>query len=135
MIFFLSGFGGSLDSTSKIIGPVLRFLFPDAPPETLAFYHFYIRKAAHVTAYAILALLAYRAFVGARRRAVWAIIVVTVVAILDETNQAFNPARSGAITDVFLDLCGGAAALIGVIVFARRGPKATSSAPRESTPG
>jgi len=131
VIFFLSGFGGSFDNTSRFIGPLLRFFFPDAPPETLAFYHFYIRKAAHFTAYAILALLAYRAFVGARRRAVWAIIVVTVVAILDETNQAFNPARSGAITDVFLDLSGGVAALIGVTVFARRGTKAKSS-PRQS---
>ena len=135
MIFFLSGFGGSLDSTSKIIGPVLRFLFPDAPPETLAFYHFYIRKAAHVTAYAILALLAYRAFENLRRRAWFSLVMVALVASLDETNQAFNPARTGAIADVFLDLSGGVAALIGVIVFARRGPKAKSSAPRESTPG
>ena len=133
MIFFLSGFGGSFDNTSRLIGPLLRFFLPDAPPETLAFYHFYIRKAAHFTAYAILALLAYRAFVNLGRRASISLVVVALVAVLDETNQAFNPERTGAITDVFLDLSGGAAALIGVNVFVRRGTKAKSSAPREST--
>jgi len=133
VIFFLSGFGGSFDNTSRLIGPLLRFFLPDAPPETLAFYHFYIRKAAHFTAYAILALLAYRAFVNLGRRASISLVVVALVAVLDETNQAFNPERTGAITDVFLDLSGGAAALIGVMVFVRRGTKAKSSAPREST--
>lgn len=131
VIFFLSGFGGSVDNTSRFIGPLLRFFLPDAPPETLAIYHFYIRKAAHFTAYAILALLAYRAFVNLRRRAWISLIVVALVAGLDETNQAFSPSRSGAITDVFLDLSGGVAALIGVVVFARRGTKA-KSLPRQS---
>jgi len=135
VIFFLSGFGGSLDNTSRFIGPLLRFFFPDASPETLAFYHFFIRKAAHFTAYAILALLAYRAFVSLRRRAWISLVVVALVAALDETNQAFNPSRSGALTDVFLDLSGGVAALIGVYVFARRGAKSRERAPRESTRG
>ncbi len=135
MIFFLSGFGGSHDNTSRFIGPLLRFFFPDASPETLASYHFYIRKAAHVTAYAILALLAYRSFVNVRRRAWISLVLVALVASFDETNQAFNRARSGALTDVFLDLSGGVAALIGVNVFARRGAKSRARAPRESTRG
>ncbi|HSI88726.1 MAG TPA: hypothetical protein VK918_06690, partial [Pyrinomonadaceae bacterium] len=48
VIFTLSTGAGSLNSTSLIVGPVLRFLFPDATAETLLFYHSIVRKAAHV---------------------------------------------------------------------------------------
>ena len=49
VIFFLSSDQGSMSQTSRFIRPLLEFLFPAAPEETLLIYHGYIRKAAHFT--------------------------------------------------------------------------------------
>src|SRR3954466_16103438 len=61
-IFFASTGEFSADNTSRIIGPLLRWLFPSISEGQLAFAHFLVRKAAHFTEYAILAWLAARAF-------------------------------------------------------------------------
>jgi VanZ family protein len=127
VIFYLSGFGGSFDNTSKFIGPLLRYLFPEAPPETIAAYHFYIRKCAHFTAYAILACLTFRAYVEIEMRAVAALATVLIVAVLDETNQTFTLSRTGAVGDVILDLAGGITAIV-VLLMARRSVRPTEQA-------
>jgi hypothetical protein len=62
VIFLLSSGQGASSRTSLIIRPILEFLFPAALPETIDFYHGVIRKFAHFTEYAVLGLLACRAF-------------------------------------------------------------------------
>ena len=57
VIFYLSSPSGSMAETSRIIGPLLKFLVPSISDETLQDVHGYIRKAAHLTEYAILAFL------------------------------------------------------------------------------
>src|SRR5260370_34915645 len=52
----------SASHTSAFLVKPLRWLFPHASDATLAFVHFTIRKAGHLTEYAILATLAARAF-------------------------------------------------------------------------
>ena len=52
----------SASETSRVIGPLLRWLFPDADAESIAAAHYAIRKAGHLVEYAILALFALRAF-------------------------------------------------------------------------
>jgi VanZ family protein len=117
VIFTLSTGAGSFNRTSLIVGPVLRFLFPDVSAETLLFYHTIVRKAAHVFEYAVLALLAMWAFRPSRfsllsgRPYAAAIIMVAVVASIDEFQQSFDPTRTGSIYDVVLDVAGGALAL------------------------
>jgi VanZ family protein len=112
-IFFMSSNSGSMSNTSRFIRPLLEFLFPNALPETLDFYHGYIRKLAHVTEYAILAGLASRAFFGSSKQyfqRFWyllAMIAVFAVASIDEYNQSFNQNRTGSIYDVLLDCFGG----------------------------
>lgn len=107
-----------MSATSMIIRPVLEFLFPNASEETLQLMHFYIRKCAHFTEYAILALWAIRAF---RRSAIelinrhyylFPVAVVVAVAMLDEFNQGFNPARTSSSRDVALDISGGVFAIL-----------------------
>lgn len=101
-----------MTETSRIIRPILEFLFPDASPETLSFYHGIIRKFAHFTEYAILGFLACRAFLASRN---WlrnypfavALLIVIAIAVIDETNQSFNPERTGSMWDVLLDISGG----------------------------
>ena len=117
-IFLMSSSTGSMSETSRFIRPLLEFLFPGATEETLRLYHGYIRKFAHVAEYAILAVFACRAFRAQPDRrglsAVFAICLVIVVAILDESNQSFNSARTGSANDVVIDLAGG---LFGILLF------------------
>lgn len=118
IIFFLSTGQGSMSQTSRIIRPILEFLFPTASEETLLLYHGLIRKLAHLTEYAILGFLAARAFslssaaVLSRSPYVLAGALVVLVAFLDETNQSFNPARTGSTFDSLIDISGGFFAII-----------------------
>lgn len=114
-----------MSATSMIIRPLLEFLFPTASEETLQLMHFYIRKCAHFTEYAILALWAVRAF---RRSAIelinrhyylFSFAVVVTVAMLDEFNQSFNPARTGSGWDTALDISGGVFAIFAHYVISR----------------
>ena len=61
-IFFASTGNLSASNTSRIIRPLTLWLFPDITEASLMQVHFVVRKAAHFTEYAILALLAARAF-------------------------------------------------------------------------
>lgn len=127
VIFFLSSGSGSLAATSKIIRPVLEFLFPAASEESLQLMHFYIRKAAHFTEYAILALWAVRAFRRSSARLLnrnfylFSFAVVVLVASLDEINQRFISSRTGSIWDVVLDISGGVFALLAYRLLSRSG--------------
>ena len=117
-IFFASTGAMSASNTSRIIGPLFRWLFPGITEAQLLLVHFTVRKTAHFTEYAILALLAARAFIPStrqvlrRRPFVAALAVVASVALLDEFNQSFNAARTGTIWDSLLDFAGGATALV-----------------------
>lgn len=76
------------------------------------------RKLAHLTEYAILGLLAARAFRTSKREAIssrWFLISLTLVvvyALADEYHQSFVPTRTGTIYDSLIDIVGGLAALL-----------------------
>ena len=117
-IFFASTGAMSASNTSRIIGPLFRWLFPNITEAQLLFVHFSVRKSAHFTEYAVLALLAARAFIPStheRLRRGWfvaAFALVALVALLDEYNQSFNVARTGTIWDSMIDISGGITALV-----------------------
>jgi hypothetical protein len=50
----------SVSNTSRVIEPILRWIFPGASLATIAVMHNLIRKAAHFTDYAILFRLLFR---------------------------------------------------------------------------
>ena len=106
----------SANETSRFIGPLLRWLFPGADAESVAAVHFSIRKAAHFVEYAILALLALRAFRSSSSRPLAWLVAASLalafaVAIVDESRQAAAAERTGALSDVALDMGGAATAL------------------------
>ncbi len=117
LIFLASSASFSASNTSRIIRPLLLWLFPDMTEEALLRAHFLVRKAAHFTEYAILSLLAARTFLNSPResvRGLWwpaSFAVVAGVALLDEYRQSFLPSRTGTVYDSLLDMAGGAAAL------------------------
>ena len=119
LIFLLSSSQGSFTETSRIIRPLLEFLFPTASPEAITFYHGVLRKLAHFTEYAILGFLSMRAFAPGRPVLASSVILIGVAAI-DEINQSFNPLRTGSVVDVLLDLSGGLVAILVVVLMRRR---------------
>ncbi len=112
VIFYLSSDGGSISETSRFIRPLLQFLFPSAPFETIELYHGYIRKGAHLIEYAVLASLAVRALAGSSNvklrdlRYILPVALAATVATVDEVNQSFSASRTGSGWDVLLDVTG-----------------------------
>ena len=90
----------------------MLWLFPNTSPETLATIHFIIRKLAHFTEYAILGVLAARAFRTSPRWFLISAVLIIVYALLDEYHQSFVPSRTASVFDSFIDMAGGISALI-----------------------
>lgn len=100
----------------------MHWLFPQISDHALNEIVFAIRKGAHLTEYAILALLLWRA----RRKPVrgdtrpwkgvearFAVTIVALYASTDEFHQAFVPSRQASVWDVLLDTCG---AVVGMLL-------------------
>ncbi len=120
VIFYLSSNSGSMEETSRFIGPLLHYLFPATPEEILQIYHGYIRKAAHLTEYAILAFLAFRVFSSSSiAKYILPIVLVAAIAMMDEFNQSFEASRTSSGWDVLLDIAGGAAMILILWLFQR----------------
>lgn len=128
LIFIASSDTQSSQRSSRIIGPLLRWLFPEMAEETIGLVVLFVRKCAHLTVFGVLALLFWRAFRkpvrGDTRPWSWSearnsLIGVFVYAITDEVHQAFVPSRQGSALDVVIDTLGGAAALLALWVCGR----------------
>ena len=61
LIFTASSDTHSFNRSSRILAPLLRWLFPHLPDDTVNFIVLIARKCMHLTEYAILALLLWRA--------------------------------------------------------------------------
>ncbi len=107
----------SSEHTSRFLAPFLRWLVPDIRPITIAEIHLALRKAAHVTEYAILTGLLFRALGGliARfwPRAAIAFVPAMIFAAADEFHQRFVPSRTGSFYDVLVDYTG---AFLGILI-------------------
>jgi VanZ family protein len=123
LIFGFSTNAGAPRNTSRIIGPIVRWLVPGISDEALGRVVLAVRKSAHVSEYAVLALLCWRA----RRRpvrgdarpwrwtdAAFAFLVAAAFAASDEWHQSFVPSRQGSWWDVLLDSGGAALGLLGL---------------------
>jgi VanZ family protein len=116
-VLFASSGEFSASNTSRIVRPLLLWLYPNIAESSIQTVHFFVRKAAHLTEYAILALLAARAFrmskLAALRRFWWlaAFALAAAISLVDEYHQSFLPSRTGTVYDSYLDMTGGAIAL------------------------
>jgi len=105
------------EHTSRIIGPLLHWLFPAWSDAQVAAAHGVVRKGAHLTEYAIAAVLTFRALWLTGRAdsrlaaALPTLALVAAVATADETRQAFVASRTASPRDVAIDVTGGAAGL------------------------
>jgi VanZ family protein len=126
VIFTASGDVKSYEHSSLFVEPFLRWLFPQMTQEHIETIHFGIRKCGHLTEYAVLALLLWRALrrpvkndsrPWGWREARLALGIVMLYAATDEFHQLFVPERTGLVSDVFIDTSGAAAGLMALWIF------------------
>jgi VanZ family protein len=128
VIFGASGDQTSFQHSSRIIGPLLHWLFPNISAETTDEIVTAVRKCAHLTEYAALAALVWRA----RRKPGWrdgrpwqwsqageALWAAAFYAATDEFHQTFVPSREGCLRDVLIDTAGAAAGLLVIWILGR----------------
>ena len=118
LMFFGSTDLMSAEHTSRLLTPFLRWLNPDLSLAAIAQVHLLVRKAAHVSEYAIFGGLLFRAL-RCRvdefwRRVAVALVPAMIFAAADEFHQSFVPSRTSSLVDVLLDCSG---ALLGVMIY------------------
>jgi len=76
--------------------------------ETLGFWDFIFRKIAHVTEFAVLSILLFRAvnFEKKQINYFWPVFLSIVYAASDEIHQGFVPGRGPSVIDVGIDTAG-----------------------------
>jgi VanZ family protein len=110
----------SSEHTSRFLIPFLRWLDPQISMATLVTAQIIIRKLGHLTEYAILAALLWRAL-RSETAWKWKMPIVSgvvwagcaIFAASDEFHQSFVPSRTSSAHDVIIDICG---ALIGLTI-------------------
>jgi len=124
-ISFASSAEFSAANTSRIIGPLVLWLFPNTSPASLELIHLFVRKLAHLSEYALMGILAARAFRTSPRTLFqrrWFLISVCLIvgyALLDEYHQSFVPSRTASIFDSLIDSVGGLVALFVIWIRSR----------------
>jgi hypothetical protein len=125
VIFGASTDLGSAAHTSRFLVPFLFWINPHVSFETIVAVQFAVRKAAHVTEYAVLALLLLRAIRNRTRNAFTreAVIVLlgaALYAATDEFHQSFVSSRTASPIDVMIDWCGAALGVAAYSLFKLR---------------
>ena len=117
-LFSTSVFSG--DNTSRIIGPILKWISPEISNESIAFVQFFLRKTAHIIEYAFLAILLCNAIVrrlkefSAKVLIVRSVFISLIYAASDEWHQSLSAGRIGSLMDISID---GVGALFGALSF------------------
>ena len=138
LIFTGSSDAKSYEHSSLFVELLLHWLFPHMAQAQVEEIHLLIRKCAHLTEYAVLALLLWRAIrqtdgknlrplvAPERSGGVWnwrearlALLIVMFYAAADEFHQSFVPSRTSLVSDVLIDTSGGAAGLLALWILGR----------------
>jgi VanZ family protein len=121
VIFSASSDRASFQHSSRIVEPLLRWLFPKLADEAVHATVLFARKCAHLAEYAVLAVLFWRALRRSSEQgdAPWrwpvaglTVALVALYAGTDEFHQVFVPSRQASVLDVLLDTLGGVLALL-----------------------
>src|SRR5437588_5188629 len=110
----------SAEHTSRFLVPLLRWIDPQISVAALNAIQVGVRKLGHLTEYAILAMLLWRALRSGTRWPMKMSILFLVAALAcaifaasDEFHQSFVPSRTSSSIDVMIDVTG---ALIGLAI-------------------
>src|SRR3954468_16085167 len=142
VIFLASTDIGSFHNTSRIIGPIVRWFRPNATDSDIKLVQTIVRKTGHLTEYAILAILIWRArrrFRGRPSEWSWkesaAIIAFcSFYAATDEFHQRFVASRMPSAEDVLIDTIGAFLGLLLLFAIGRRRKLRSSTQNSEPLP-
>ena len=141
VIFTASSDAKSYEHSSRLLAPLLRWLFPQMSEDNRESRSFFSpANAAHLTEYAVFALLVWRALNQSKNNlAPWSwpkvggtLLIVFLYASSDEFHQIFVPTRTPRIHDVVIDTIGGAIGLLALWIF--RSPAKTLRKNKNETP-
>jgi VanZ family protein len=126
LIFSASADTHSYQHSSALFEPLLRWLFPQMSAAHVELIHHLFRKTGHLTEYAVLALLFWRAIHHSRKsyhpplaapkhseggwrwdEAGLSLALIFLYAASDELHQVFVSSRTALVSDVFIDTAGG----------------------------
>ena len=119
LIFNLSSAPYSSASSARFISIVLGWLSASILPQSLGLMNTLLRKSAHLSEYAVLAVFLYHALKPAgdpswsRKSACWALLASGSYSLTDECHQLLVPGRHASLFDCVLDTTG---ALVGLFV-------------------
>ncbi len=139
LIFYLStpGFGGSF--SDWLVRQVLQILHLSLAAAGFQILHHLVRKLAHVTEYAIFAMLLYGSqaddhpFRWRRRRAFWCLVIPALYSLTDEFHQMFSPGRGPSLIDCAIDTLGASVGIVLSYFISRLSRPAPVPAPEEVT--
>jgi VanZ family protein len=123
LVFSASADSHSYQHSSRILGPLLHWLFPHLSESTLDLLLLLGRKCAHLTEYAVLGALIWRALRRPARNdprpwswrpVLWSVLCVALYASSDEFHQRFVPSRDPEVRDVAIDTMGGILGILAV---------------------
>ncbi len=131
--FSTATFGGIF--TTWLLSQILHLLRLKVTLATFSLLHHLMRKAAHLTEYAVFAMLLYYSLGGIRRRewqrkpAFWAALIAGLYSLTDEFHQLFVPGRGPSIFDSGIDTVGACLGILIVYFFCRmsRGERRASN--------
>ena len=126
--------------TSRFVVPFLRWLLgSNFTPERGEYIHHLIRKGGHLSEYAVLCVLLWRALASlrmfqdkSRRLYLAAVLGAAAYAATDEFHQSFIPTRTASIYDVMIDTVGaclGLAFYLALTGFSARWRRTTAVRP------
>ncbi len=121
LVFSASADRDSYRHSSTLFEPLLHWLFPALSQAHVELIHHAFRKGGHLTEFAILALLLWRAIrqPGRKMSQPWnwaeaglALAIVFLYAGTDELHQVFVATRTAQVSDVMIDTLGGGIGLL-----------------------
>lgn len=121
VIFSASSDTQSYRHSSRFFEPLMHWLFPQMPQAHVELIHHLVRKTGHLTEFALLALLLWRAIRQPQKNdprpwrwdeAGLSLAIVFLYAASDEFHQIFVALRTALVSDVIIDTTGGAIGLL-----------------------
>jgi VanZ family protein len=132
VILSLSSERFGADYTGDLLASVVAWLTARAGPAAVDALHLALRKLAHLTEYAMLAVFWILAFtgeagLGSRRAALWALGLCAGWAGLDEARQSLTANRTASLGDVAIDTAGAAIGMLAALSGGRGARVATAA--------
>jgi len=130
LIYYLSTPAFGAHRSLPLLARLLAFFDVSISPTTLGVLDSFIRTLAHLTEYAIFALLLYRSCLGRNRcgwrprLAFWSVVIAALYSVTDEYHQSFTSARVSSAFDCVIDTMGAAVGML-LAYFAIRFPADT----------